>query len=96
MVYSVLTSETAQIITNNAFNVDTLPKTRRFEIQPVTAGNNRSFLKVVERINVLEFINKESANQAIKFTPMLSPPDQYVSNHLIFQTFDKTPSGTGP
>jgi hypothetical protein len=74
MVYSVLSSETANIVTNNAFLIDDIPHTRRYEIQPVTAGNSRSFLKIRENINVLDFISKESAYQAVTYTPMLSPP----------------------
>lgn len=60
MVFSVVSSETSNIITNNAINPDTFPSCKRYEIQPVSAGNNRSFLRVVQHIDVLDFLNKES------------------------------------
>jgi hypothetical protein len=83
MVYSTISSETVPLVTNNAAIVDTIPYTKRYEMQPKTSGNSRSFLKVIEEVDILKFLSKENNLQAVEFSPMFSPPYQYVVNHLI-------------
>lgn len=48
-------------MSNNATIMETVPNTKIYQMQPTTAGNFRSMLKITEKVDVLSFLQKENS-----------------------------------
>lgn len=59
-------------------------------MQPVTYGNDRSVVDIVERIDLLKLLEKENNLQAVNYASTGAAPADVLFYKLAFKTFDNS------